>query len=567
MKDENGFKITRLIQKLKIERIKVTKLRQKMKIKQQRVRRLQSKVNSLKELIDTLKKNHLISDHAQEKLEGKFSGISDEIFRRLRKQKKSGSGLKYSPVLKSFALTLQFYSSKAYNFVRKMFNLALPHPNVISKWYSKIPAEPGFTEPAFKALSIKVDEAKKQDKMVLTSLMLDEMSIKKHVAWDHTRFRGYIDVGDGCSDDDTEVATDALVFMVVSLDGSFKVPIAYFFIKGMSGKEKANLVLIAIEKLAGIGVNVVSLTCDGPSAHFAMMRELGASLDPNSMKTFFTSNSKKIYVFLDICHMLKLVRNILNKHVLIDEDGNQICWRFIGELAKLQEREGLRLGNKLRMAHVNFEQQKMKVNLAAQALSSSVATAIEYCDKQLKLPQFKDSEATVKFIRTIDSLFDILNSKNPFAKGYKCALKPDNCHVWGPFLEQSYSYLSKLKNVIGTPIYKTKQKTGFVGFMAAIPSTKGLFSDLVAQSDSQLKYLLMYKFSQDHLELFFGGIRAAGGSNNNPTAQQFVGIYKRMLLRSSIGGNIKYMYKNIRARCARSFLLLQRAPAFSQCSK
>ena len=95
-----------------------------------------------------------------------------------------------------------------------------------------------------------------------------------------------------------------------------------------------------------------------------------------------------------------------------------------------------RLGNK-RMAHINFEQQKMKVSLAVQALSSSVATAIEYCWNELQLPEFKGCEATVAFIRMIDSLFDILNSKNPFAKGYKCALKTDNDNVWQPFLERS----------------------------------------------------------------------------------------------------------------------------------
>ena len=46
----------------------------------------------------------------------------------------------------------------------------------------------------------------------------------------------------------------------------------------------------------------------------------------------------------------------------------------------------------------------------------------------------------------------------------------------------------------------------------------------------------MYKFSQDHLELFFGAVRAAGGRSNNPTVRRFIAIYKRLLLRSSIGG-------------------------------
>ena len=55
----------------------------------------------------------------------------------------------------------------------------------------------------------------------------------------------------------------------------------------------------------------------------------------------------------------------------------------------------------------------VKVNLAAQSLSSSVADAIEYCATILKLPQFQGSEATVKFLRMFDHLFDVLNSRNP----------------------------------------------------------------------------------------------------------------------------------------------------------
>ena len=85
---------------------------------------------------------------------------------------------------------------------------------------------------------------------------------------------------------------------------------------------------------------------------------------------------------------------------------------------------------------------------------------------------------------------------------------------------------------------ETKRKTGFIGFLVAIKSFKGIFHDLVEVEDAPLKYLLTYKFSQDHLELFFGAIRAAGGSNNNPTAAQFTGIYKRLLLRSSVQGGI-----------------------------
>ena len=61
----------------------------------------------------------------------------------------------------------------------------------------------------------------------------------------------------------------------------------------------------------------------------------------------------------------------------------------------------------------------MKVSLAAQTLSSSVATAIDYLRDEMRLPDFTGSEATTEFIRIIDRIFDMLNSRNPFAKGSK----------------------------------------------------------------------------------------------------------------------------------------------------
>ena len=38
------------------------------------------------------------------------------------------------------------------------------------------------------------------------------------------------------------------------------------------------------------------------------------------------------------------------------------------------------------------------------------------------------------------------------------------------------------------------------------------------------------------MELFFGAIRASGGSNNNPNVRQFIGAYKTLLLQNIQGG-------------------------------
>ena len=109
------------------------------------------KMMSLTSVSKELKERNLISSACEEMVKSTFSGVPLELINRMM-QRKPGKGCAYSPELKSFALTLQVYSTKAYEFVRRTVNLALPHPAQIRRWYSKVPAEPGFTEPAFRAL-------------------------------------------------------------------------------------------------------------------------------------------------------------------------------------------------------------------------------------------------------------------------------------------------------------------------------------------------------------------------------------------------------------------------------
>lgn len=57
-----------------------------------------------------------------------------------------------------------------------------------------------------------------------------------------------------------------------------------------------------------------------------------------------------------------------------------------------------------------FVLQKMKVKLAAQTFSKSVADALEVCSVDLQLREFYECAPTIQFIRLINDLFDILNS-------------------------------------------------------------------------------------------------------------------------------------------------------------
>lgn len=90
---------------------------------------------------------------------------------------------KCSPELRAFALTLHFYSAKAYNYVRQTFSNSLPHPRTLSRWYQSTDGSPGFTKEAFNALKIKAEESSKKGKKIFCNLVMDEIAIRKHVEW------------------------------------------------------------------------------------------------------------------------------------------------------------------------------------------------------------------------------------------------------------------------------------------------------------------------------------------------------------------------------------------------
>lgn len=62
-------------------------------------------------------------------------------------------------------------------------------------------------------------------------------------------------------------------------------------------------------------------------------------------------------------------------------------------------------------------------------------------------------------------------------------------------------------------------------------SLKSLYSRI---KNHGLEFLLTYKFSQDHLKLFFDKIRSLSGRNNHPTARQFKAAYKLLLIHNEL---------------------------------
>lgn len=270
-----------------------------------------------------------------------------------------------------------------------------------------------------------------------------------------------------------------------------------------------------------------------------MCQELGANFTTSQFRTTFESlKGNTIHILFDICHMLKLIRNNLCQQQILYSGDEKIMWRHYIDLNNLQLQEGLHVGNKLTTRHIKFGNEKMRVFLAAQLFSTSVADALEFLSKkQTHSLIFKDSNGTIHFTRTINNLFDIFNSKNCFGKGYKSCINKSNYENIFKYLDECKEYIIGLSYVgkygIKEKVLNSNFKTGFLGFLVAIESFKSIFQTHVLD-ENIISYITAYKFSQDHLETFFGCIRSMGGYSNNPTAKQFYFAYRKMIMNKKV---------------------------------
>jgi len=91
--------------------------------------------------------------------------------------------------------------------------------------------------------------------------------------------------------------------------------------------------------------------------------------------------------------IIKLARNALENFGAFNADNNLVEWKYIiDKLFKLQTEIGFKIGNEINLAHINWKENAMKVKLAVQTLSNSVADALVYFPKhQMNLRSVQQS--------------------------------------------------------------------------------------------------------------------------------------------------------------------------------
>ena len=249
----------------------ILKKDKKIKSLHQKLRRKNTSISNMKQLIHTLKRKSLISPTEEEQLHREFDGMKKSIFKNLLKNSNiSSRSRRYENSIKEFALTLSYYSPKAYKYVRSI--IPLPHPSLIQKWARNVNCEPGFIGESFKILE---DQAKINEEKKDCCLVLDAMAIRKQIQWEpaNNRYSGFADYGP--LEAPKIVASEALVFLLVGLRSHWKQPIGYFLTDKANAAVQAALINMALVKASAAGLKVWCVTSDGTTTNITTFRKLG----------------------------------------------------------------------------------------------------------------------------------------------------------------------------------------------------------------------------------------------------------------------------------------------------
>lgn len=187
------------------------------KKKQKKIIDMQSKkIKRLQATIKRLKSSKKKPAEALEKALDKLpKNLANFVKAQIKLNGTKKKGRRYSPELKSLAISIYHASGKAYRLLTKLF--ILPTKSSLHRYISKMPTVAGFSQGAINIIKSKVLQTGEQERLV--TLCMDEISLKTHLYYDISadKIVGLEDYGSGCRTN--KVATSGLVFLVHSITG------------------------------------------------------------------------------------------------------------------------------------------------------------------------------------------------------------------------------------------------------------------------------------------------------------------------------------------------------------
>ena len=401
----------------------------------------------------------------------------------------------------ALALTLRSLHKKTYRFLRSRRLLPMPGESTLRKYFQKFKINEGFIEPVATLLKLKAETLTEEERAIAISF--DEVHVKRDISYD--------------SQDDKILGphSKANTMLIRGLFKNYKMPVWFRF---DSALKKAELFEI-IQRLEDLKYHVMSVTSDLGPDNRALAKELGITPE-HSWFDNPAQPDKKVYVFFDVPHILKLIRNNLMEYgfIIPQEDGtfapiNKSMLMNIFEKIKNEDGHGeVTIAHKLNDEKI-FDvrgQDKQRVYYAAKLLSETTSNAIKYF-----FPSDANMKVLADFVLATDRWFDVFNSsKEKAKKNMKCP--------YGVHLEEQTKILEDFRKLmLSMNVMNGKNAKMPFQIGAAISTTSLLHIRIDILNQYGISAIKTVAFNQDICENTFSRLRLMGGAENRFGALTF----------------------------------------------
>lgn len=477
---------------------------------------LKREILDLNERLAEMNKDLVKIKNLKHLLEGKFSESQQQLVTKGRCSNWSSDDV-------AKAATLRCISYKALGFVRDVLRYPLPSEMTIRRRLKQFTVPPGFVDISTNILKSQAGLLTNFEKDLILSF--DEMKVNSDLCFDQVQeiFRGphnYVQV-----------------MLVRPLVGKWMQPIYYNFDSAVS----KDLLMETIHVIENTGFKLRGFVSDMGPCNRKLLNVLNVSYE----KSFITNpadESRKVWVFCDVPHALKLLRNHLLDDGYILKSGQIFNKEVFIKLVELQSTgEDLQYAHKISMNHLLVAgPERQNVRKAAELLSLTVGKAITY-----NFPEFSHvGEAVI----TVNNGFDVLNSRIPTDGIFNLKSAYGNC-----LNEQNHALDNLYELILSMKVDKNKQKETEKnekllqsqcqviaktknnrstlkavkgqkptdqqllpfqkGFLMSINSLRGLFTDLQSEGYT---YVMAARCNQDIIESYFSKIRGLGRFYDHP---------------------------------------------------
>ena len=455
----------------------------------------------------------------------------------------SKMGRRYHPQIIRFAMSLDAKSASAYREVQESGALILPSERVLRDYKNYFKPKAGINKENVENLKEKA--SKFSDVQRYVAVVMDEMKIQSNLVFDKVSCEliGFIDLGDPMTnyatlEEEDTIASHALAFLVRGLATDLKHIIGYYFTGNVTSFQIMPIFCNIVSVLeVSVNLWVVAAVNDGASPnqtffnlHCNLTEDLKHDIVYKTKNVF--AMSRFIFFFADSPHLIKTARNCLynsgsgSQSRFMWNNGSYLLFRHIANLFYRDKALPLHSLPKLTLDHIVLTSySKMKVKLAIQVLSKSVAIALEESDNE-------EVSGTAMFCTMMNTFFYCTNvrSKTEYIKKRNDSIKPYfSCDVprftW--LTDVFLKYLEDWRrSTLTRPGEYSPDERGkmFLSLQTYNGLKISVYSHVEAVQfllNQGFEYVLTERFMQDELEDYFGHQRARGGRSDNTTAQQF----------------------------------------------